>query len=112
MVEYSLFWGKTLKKTKHVGKKTLETHQSCSMQKMAPKNNSYSKQDKILKSGQNGHFAKAKWSKMVYFGDKHKSDKNLRKTTLETHQSNCWSMQKMILKCDSYLKNDAVLKRS
>ena len=37
----------------------LQTHKSCSMQKTARKNNSYSKNESILKMTQNGHNAKA-----------------------------------------------------
>ena len=37
----------------------LQTHSSCSMQKTAPKNSSYSKKKSILKMAKNGHNAKA-----------------------------------------------------
>ena len=36
-----------------------QTHSSCSMQKTAPKNSSYSKNESILKVAKNGHNAKA-----------------------------------------------------
>ena len=40
-------------------KRFLQTHSSCSMQKTAPKNSSYSKNVSILKLVKNGHNAKA-----------------------------------------------------
>ena len=42
-----------------VRKTFLQTHKSCSVQKTARKNNSYSKNESILKMTQNGHNAKA-----------------------------------------------------
>ena len=47
-------------------KAAVEAHYSCIMQKTAPKNSEYSKNETILKIGKNGHNAKAiafaKWS--------------------------------------------------
>ena len=37
----------------------VKTHSSCSMQKTAPKNSSYSKNESILKLAKNGQYAKA-----------------------------------------------------
>ena len=37
----------------------LQTHYSCSMQKTAPKNSLYSRNESILKMAKNGHNAKA-----------------------------------------------------
>ena len=68
-------------------KKFLETHSSCSMQKIAPKNSKYSKNESILKMAKNGHNAKAiahaKHSVWVKKGNCHKDAKNVSRNTLE-----------------------------
>ena len=58
-------------------KTSLKTHLSCSMQKMARKNSSYSKNDSILKMAKNGHNAKAIYSpcKILSLGQKIKLPK-------------------------------------
>ena len=47
-------------------KTAVEAHYSCIMQKTAPKNSSYLRNETIFKIGNNGHYAKAmvfaKWS--------------------------------------------------
>ena len=52
-------FGTEFKTAKFVPKSTLETHQTCSMQKTARRNAYYSRNDKIFKSGKNGHIALA-----------------------------------------------------
>ena len=54
------------------------------MQKTAPKNSSYSKNESISKFAQNGHQAKAiDFSKILNLGQRLKMNKNLLKTFLQ-----------------------------
>ena len=59
-------FGLKIKYAKNMRKTFVQTHSSCSMQKTARKNSSYSKNESILKMAKNGHNAKAiahaKWA--------------------------------------------------
>lgn len=44
--------------SKNIGKTTIEVHQSCSVQKTAPKNTYYSKNDNFFEMAKLGHHAK------------------------------------------------------
>ena len=52
-------FGSKIKIAKKVPKTTLHPDYSCSMQKTAPKNDEYSKNEAILKIDKNGQYAKA-----------------------------------------------------
>ena len=52
-------FGSKIKIAKKVPKTTLQPDYSCSMQKTAPKNDEYSKNEAILKIDKNGQYAKA-----------------------------------------------------
>ena len=52
-------FGLKVKYAKNMRKTFLQTHSSCSMQKTAPKNSYYSKNESILKMAKTGHNAKA-----------------------------------------------------
>ena len=63
-------FGSKIKNGKEHAENNSISHCSCSIQKTAPKNNQYSKNETILKIGKNGHKAKAaiafaKWSLWV-----------------------------------------------
>ena len=51
-------FGSKIKIAKRMRKTAVEAHYSCVMQKMAPKNSYYWKNETILKIGKNGHHAK------------------------------------------------------
>ena len=71
-------------------KKSLKTHQNCSIQKTARKKSYYSKNESILKMAKNGPKAKAiAHAKYPQFGSKNKIALNMRKTSLQTHWSCC-----------------------
>ena len=77
---------------------------SCPMQKTAPKNYEYSKNEAILKIDKNGQQARAKLS----FGSKIKIAKKVPKTTLQLDY--ICSMQKTSPKNNECSKIDAILK--
>ena len=52
-------FGSKIKIAKSMRKTALEAHYSCIMQKTAAKKSQYSKNETILKIGENGHNAKA-----------------------------------------------------
>ena len=52
-------FGSNIKIVKNMRKTTLEPHRSCSVQKTAPKNTQYSKNDNISKLAKLGHHVKA-----------------------------------------------------
>ena len=62
-------WVENIKIHKNMRKTTLQSRQSCSVQKTAQKNNKYSKNDRFWKIARIGHYAKViafgKWSVWV-----------------------------------------------
>ena len=91
-------------------KTILQQQYSWSVQKTAPKNTKYSRNETILKIG---HLAKAiahakAFSKLVIVGQKLKMQKNMRKTILQQHYS--WSVQKTAPKNTKYSRNETILK--
>ena len=76
------------------------------MQKTAPKNTKYSRNETILKIT---HLAKAiAIAEFAHFGSNIKNAKNMRKTILQQHYS--WSVQKTAPKNTKYSKNETILK--
>ena len=88
-------------------KTTPESDYSCSMQKTAPKNNEYWKNETIFKLEKNDQYAKAIAFAKSPHGVKNKNCKVL-KTTFQPHYS-C-SMQKTVRNNDEHSKNQAILK--
>ena len=64
MVE-NVFFLAGLKSAKNMQKISVKTYYSCFIQKATRKNASSSRNERFLKSGKNGHFAKDIASKMV-----------------------------------------------
>ena len=89
----------------------LQEHYSCSVQKTAPKNTKYSRNETILKIG---HFAKTiARAKAIalqngQFGSKIKNAKNMRKPIPQEHDS--YSVQKTAPKNTKYSRNETILK--
>ena len=52
-------FGSKIKNAKKVQKTIARGHESCFVQKTAPKNNKYSKNESVLRMAKNGHNAKA-----------------------------------------------------
>ena len=99
-------FGSKIKIPKNMSKSILQIIQSCSVQKTAPKNTKYSRNESILKIGiimqrlqpmQNPHF-----------GSKIKIPKNMSKSILQIIQS-C-SVQKTAPKNTKYSRNESILK--
>ena len=63
-------------------KTTLEQHCSCSVQKTAPRNTQYSRNENISKMAKIGHPAKGIAFEIRHFDQNIKIVKNIRKTTL------------------------------
>ena len=104
-------FGSKIKNAKNMRRLILQEHYSCSVQKTAPKNTNYSRNEAILKIG---HLAKAiahvRLQALQYgrFRSKIKNAKNMRKTILQEHQS-C-SVQKTLRKNTKYSRNETILK--
>ena len=90
-------FGSKNKMAKNMRKTTLESHNNCSMQKTDLKNSSYSRNKRILKMRKKWPLGKGySLCKMDSLDQKNKVAKNMRKTTLESH--NICSIQKTDLK--------------
>ena len=70
-----------------MSKSFLQIIYSCSVQKTAPKNTRYSKNETILKIG---HHAKAIPMQNPHFGSKNKIKKNMSKSFLQIIYSSCY----------------------
>ena len=99
-------FGSKIKIPKNMSKSILQIISSCSVQKTAPKNTKYSRNETILKIG---HHAKALWPMQnPHFGSKIKIPKNMSKYILQIISS-C-SVQKTAPKNTKYSRNETILK--
>ena len=100
--------GSKLKIVKIMRKTTLEAHSSCFVQKTAPKNTYYSKNDNISKMAQIGHPAKAiasaKLSLWLENWNCQRHAKNNSKSTLELLVAKNCSKKQLIIENDNISK--------
>ena len=99
-------FGSKIKIPKNMSKSILQIIQSCSVQKTAPKNTKYSRNESILKIGH--HHAKAIAHAKSSLWLKIKIPKNMSKSILQIIQS-C-SVQKTAPKNTKYSRNESILK--
>ena len=102
-MEYGQF-GSKIEIPKNMSKSILQIIQSCSVQKTAPKNTKYSRNESILKIGYHG----IQPMQNPYFGSKIKIPKNMSKSILQIIYS-C-SAQKTARKNTKYSRNESILK--
>ena len=98
-------FGSKIKIPKNLSKSILQIIPSCSVQKTAPKNTKYSRNESILKIG---HHAKAIAHAKSHFGSKIKIQKNMSKSILQIIPS-C-SVQETAPKNTKYSRNESILK--
>ena len=93
-------FGSKIKNAKKVRDTILRPHQSCCVQKTAPKNSQYSKNGSIFKIAKNGHNAKAiahaKWSVWVNNYNCLKDAKNVSTNTLKLFYAKNGSKKQLI----------------
>ena len=93
-------FGLKIKYAKNIRKKALLAHYSASMQKTAPKNSYYSRNESILKIAKNGHNAKAiahaKYSVCVKKYNCLKHAKNASTNTLKLFYAKTSSKRQLI----------------
>ena len=82
-------FGSKLKISKNMPKTTLEAHQSCSMEKAAPKTANIRKKRRFQNLPKMATMQKLQPLQNALFGSKVKITKNTQKTTREAHQSCC-----------------------
>ena len=97
---------KKIKIPKNMSKSILQIISSCSVQKTAPKNTKYSRNESILKIGH--HACKGMPMQNPHFGSKIKIPKNMSKSILQIIYS-C-SVQKTAPKNTKYSRNESILK--
>ena len=97
--------GQKLKIAKNMSKSILQIIYSCFVQKTAPKNTKYSRNESILKIG---HHAKAIAMQNPDFGSKIKIPKDMSKSILQIIYS-CF-VQKTAPKNTKYSRNESILK--
>ena len=98
-------FGSKIKIKKNMSKFFLQMISSCSVQKTAPKNTKYSRNETILKIG---HHAKAIAHANPHFGSKIKIPKYMSKSILRM-VSSC-SVQKAAPRNTKYSRNETILK--
>ena len=103
-------FGSKIKIPKNMQKTTLQSHQSCSVQKNGSKKYLIFEKLQLYKNGLDWQLYKGykRPQQNDQFGSQIKIPKNKRQTTLQSHQ--CCSAQKTARKNTKYLTNETILK--